>query len=122
MSLLDKVSQPIRVYPEVTVLDPDGNKILRPATEAEAYDAVAELQPQRQSGTSARRAEQDDEGYFTEETYRLRFSRAHDRTHPPLGQGAEILWNGDRWSVVGMPTKYMGSPRTRHIDYQVRRS
>jgi hypothetical protein len=119
VSLLDRASITITVYPEVTTLDEDGNTLLKPGP---PYEAQAVIQPQRQSGTSARRAEQDDEGYFTEEVYRLRFTREHDRTHPVLGQGSEIEWDGSRWSLVGMATRYLGSNRTAHIDYQIRRN
>lgn len=122
MSLLDKTTQPVRVYPEVIDTDEDGNQILRPATEAEAYDTTAEVQLQRQSGTSARRSEQDDEGYFTEEIYRVRFSRQHDQEHGELGQGSELIWRGQRWSFVGYPGHYTGSRRTAHIDYEIRRT
>jgi hypothetical protein len=120
MSLLDKAKQPVVVYPEESFVDEDGNTILRPA--AVGYEAMAEIQAARQSGTSARRAEQDNEGYETEETYRLRFTRQHDKTHPLLTQAAQIEWRGERWAVVGEPTLYFGSRRTQHVDYQIRRS
>jgi len=120
MSLLDRAKQPVIVYPEEEYIDADGNIVLRSA--AVGYNAMAEIQPARQSGTSARRAEQDNEGYESEENYRLRFSRAHDLAYPPLGQAAEVEWKGERWSVVGLPTFYYGSKRTKHIDYMVRRN
>lgn len=108
------------MYPEMVVTDDDGNELL--TANPVGYPAKAEIQPARQSGTSARRAEQDNEGYETEETYRLRFTRQHDRTMPLLGQGAEVEWRGERWSVVGLPTLYFGSIRTQHVDYQIRRN
>jgi hypothetical protein len=120
VSLLNKAQQTITVFPEETYIDDDGNTILRPAVLG--YVTKAEIQAARQSGTSARRAEQDNEGYETEEVYRLRFSRRHDRTHPMLTQGAQIEWNGEVWHVVGNPTIYMGSRRTSHIDYQIKRN
>lgn len=120
MALLDKAQQDVVVYPQESFEDDLGNTLIRPS--AVGYEAKAEIQPARQSGTSARRAEQDNEGYETEETYRLRFSRKHDREHAPLQQGAQVQWNGRRWFVVGNPTIYMGSPRTAHIDYQIRRT
>lgn len=120
MSLLDRAKEDVVVYPEIVVLDDDGNELLVPA--AVGYPAKAEIQPARQSGTSARRAEQDNEGYETEQTYRLRFTRRHDATHAPLGQGAQVEWRGQRWSLVGLPTLYRGSRRTAHIDYQIRRN
>lgn len=119
MSLLDRTNFPVTVYPEITIQDEDGNDILKPGP---GYETTATIQPQRQSGTSARRAEQDDEGYSTEEIYRLRFSRAHDAEHGLLGQGSQLDWNGGRWHFVGMPTQYAGSRRTAHIDYQIKRA
>lgn len=120
MTLLDKAQQTITVFQAEDFEDDLGNILTRPA--AVGYEAVAEIQPARQSGTSARRAEQDNEGYETEETYRLRFTRQHDRTYPALLPGAQIEWKGMRWNLVGYPTFYMGSRRTSHIDYQIRRS
>lgn len=120
MSLLDKAQQDVIVYPQEDFLDEDGNVLYRPALVG--YPARAEVQPARQSGTSARRAEQDNEGYESEENYRLRFDREHDRTHAMLRQGAQIKWNDKVWSIVGEPTVYMGSRRTAHIDYMMRRT
>jgi hypothetical protein len=120
MSLLDRAKQDVIVFPEVEIIDDDGNVLLGPA--AVGYTAKAEIQPARQSGTSARRAEQDNEGYETEQTYRLRFTRHHDATRPKLGQASQIEWQGKRWSLVGLPTEYFGSRRTAHIDYQIRRN
>lgn len=119
MALLDKAQQAIIVYQAEEFEDEDGNILVRPVDVG--YNAIAEIQPARQSGTSSRRAEQDNEGYETEENYRLRFTRSHDRTHEALKPGAQIEWKGMRWSVIGYPTYYMGSPRTSHLDYQIRR-
>jgi hypothetical protein len=120
MALLDKAREPVIVYPEIEDQDDLGNIILRAADVG--YVAMATIQPARQSGTSARRAEQDNEGYETEENYRLRFTRKHDRERGMLGQGSEIEWRGQRWYIVGKPTIYNGSRRTAHIDYSIRRS
>lgn len=119
MSLLDKGNQTVTVYPDEQYTDEDGNIILRASLTG--YEAVAVVQPARQSGTSARRAEQATEGYMTEEVYRVRFTRAHDRTMPKLGLAAEIEWNDERWHVVGWATEYYGSRKTAHIDYQIKR-
>lgn len=120
MSLLDKGNTIITVYPQEEVLDEDDNQLLRASLTG--YEAVAVIQPARQSGTSARRAEQANEGYETEEVYRLRFTREHDRTHPRLGLASEIEWDGERWHIVGVATRYFGSRKTAHIDYQIKRS
>lgn len=120
MSLLDKVVEDVIVFPEVEDRDEDDNIILRPA--AVGYSTRATIQPARQSGTSARRAEQDNEGYESEQNYRVRFSRKHDRERGLIGQGAELEWRGERWFFVGEPTIYTGSRRTAHIDYMIRRN
>lgn len=120
MSLLDKGNWTVTVYPEEEYTDEDGNTILRASLTG--YEAQAVVQPERQSGTSARRAEQGNEGYETEEVYRVRFTRNHDRTHPRLGLAAQVEWEGERWHVVGWATEYSGSRKTAHIDYQVKRT
>lgn len=123
MALLDKAQQSVVLYPAESFLDDLGNTLLRPA--AVGIPAKAEIQPARQSGTSARRAEQDNEGYESEETYRMRFAR---RVPPevaavlPLGPGSQVRWKGKLWSLVGHPTEYEGSRRTAHTDYQIRRT
>lgn len=120
MSLLDRAKHSVTVFPQEAFEDDLGNTLLRPA--AVGYAARAEIQAARQSGTSARRSEQDNEGYETEETYRMRFTRKHDRTHARLEPGAQIEWRGKRWAVVGFPTPYEGSRKTAHIDYMIRRN
>ena len=120
MSLLDKGNITITVYPDQITTDEDGNELRRASTIG--YEAQAVIQPARQSGTSARRAEQGTEGYLTEEVYRLRFTRGHDRTRPPLGLASEINWDGQRWHIIGWVTRYSGSRKTAHLDYQIKRN
>lgn len=120
MSLLDKANETIIVYPEVTTIDEDGNIFTRPS--ATGITARATLQLSLQSGTSARRAEQDNEGFESEEVYRLRFSRAEDRRLGPLGPQSRISWNGEYWEIYGYHKRFNGSKRTRHRDYTIRRS
>lgn len=117
MSLLNKAVEDIVVFPQVVTIDDDGNEILI-ASEV-GIPAKATIQPAQQSGTSARRSEQDNEGYESEQNYRLRFSR---RGHIHLDIATQIEWLGVRWSVVGKPVRYNGSSRTRHIDYMIRRN
>lgn len=117
MSLLNRVGpETITVYPEVEVTDEDGNTLLRASDTGIVKTAV--IQNSAQSGTSARRAEQDDEGYFTEQNYRLRFSPRSE--HIDLGQTSEIEWNGVRWHIVGYASIYNGSNKTAHRDYMIR--
>jgi hypothetical protein len=117
VSLLNKAVEDILIFHQVEVTDRDGNTILRPSIVG--VPAKATIQPAQQSGTSARRAEQDNEGYETEQNYRLRFSRRDNLT---MDLEAEIQWLGVRWTVVGKAVRYNGSVRTRHIDYMIRRN
>lgn len=119
MSLLDRVGrETILAFPTMVVQDADGNDVL--VAQPEGIECTAVIQPAVQSGTSARRAEQDDEGYATEENYRLRFSPMS--THIDLGIAGEVEWNNERWHVVGFPTFYNGSRKTNHVDYMIRRN
>lgn len=120
MSLLDKAVETITVYPEVLTIDEDGNGITRPS--ATGIVAKATIQLSQQSGTSARRAEQDNEGFESEEVYRLRFSRAEDARIGFLGPQSRIDWRGEYWELYGYPKRFNGSKRTRHFDYTIRRS
>jgi hypothetical protein len=106
----------ITIYPEIAELDADGNTRTRPDWD-NGYAAQARLQVQGQSGTSARRAEQDNEGYETEKVYRMRLIN-----HPQqLGAQAVIEWHGERWALFGDVNRYNSSPRTAHHDYTVKR-
>jgi hypothetical protein len=58
----------------------------------------ARIQPIGQSGTSARRAEQDNEGFETEKMYSLRFPRGFKCV---LGAQSQVEWMGVRWAVHG---------------------
>ena len=118
MSLLDDSGQyePILVFPEVVDKDRDGNNRTRPADTG--IPARARFQVQGQSGTSARRAEQDNEGFETEKVYRMRFPRSFKTV---LGAQSQIEWNGQRWAVFGDVNKYNGSRMTKRLTYTVKR-
>lgn len=119
MSLLDGGAnyQPCTVYPEETVTDVDGNTITRASSTG--VSAMGRFQVQNQSGTSARNAEDTDDGFLTEQVYTVRFPRSFVTV---LGAQAQIEWDGNRWSVFGDPQLYLGSTRTRHLQYVIRRS
>ncbi|WP_078344715.1 hypothetical protein [Mycobacteroides chelonae] len=112
MSLLDSTNADIIVYMEESYTDSDENTMLRASKTG--IPTRARIQPASQSGTSSRRAEQDNEGFETEKMYRLRFPRSWKQT---LGSQAQIDWNGKRWSLFGDVTAYIGSPATRHNTY-----
>lgn len=117
MSLLDYGNWDIIVYPEEMYIDSDGNKMMRASSTGIPMRAT--IQPLPQSGTSARRAEQDNEGFESEELYRLRFRRSEE---PFLGNRALIEWRGGTWSINGFPNIYRGSSRTAHLDYVIKRA
>ncbi|TCO56905.1 hypothetical protein [Actinocrispum wychmicini] len=117
MSLLDRAHEDILVFPEETTVDSDGNIMTRPSQTG--IPARAVIQMLAQSGTSARRSEQDNEGFESEEVYRLRFPRSFPYV---LSAQARIEWRGQYWAIVGEARRYNGSARTRHMDYTIRRT
>ena len=118
MSLLDGRAryESCIVYPEVLTTDVDGNK--RTAPSASGIVTKARFQVQGQSGTSARRAEQDNEGYESEKVYVIRFPRSFTTS---LGAQSEIEWRGARWALFGDLNIYNSSRRTAHQTYTIRR-
>jgi hypothetical protein len=119
MSLLDVGRETVTVYHDEVFTSPDGNIMHRPSTtDVDVIDNCA-VQVAAQSGTSARRAEQDEEGYNTEEVYRFRPPRSYTRR---IGFNAQALWRGKRWAIIGMPKEFNGSDNTFHTDYTLRRT
>lgn len=117
MTLIDRIcNQEIMVYPEEVVTDIDGNIRTRPS--ATGFPARVRLQVQGQSGTSARRQEQDNEGYESEKVYTMRFPRGFTTV---LGASTQIEWNGQRWALFGDVNRYTASPRTSHHTYTIKR-
>lgn len=118
MSLLDRGNQSIVLYPEEAVVDGDGN--IRTRASKTGIPIRVWLQPQGQSGTAARRAEQDSEGYESEKVLRMRLRR-QDRGLQ-IGAQSAVEFNGQRWSVFGDEWVYQGSERTKHRVFNLRRS
>lgn len=116
MSLLDYGNEDVVVYLEEVVTDADGNTKTRPSTTG--IPTKARIDPQNQSGTSSRRAEQDNEGFETEEVYSIRFPRSFSYE---IGSQSQIEWLGVRWAVFGKPRRYTRSPRTAHTSYVMKR-
>jgi len=119
MSLLDVGRETVIVYHAEQYLSADGNKMYRPSTTDVETIANCAVQLAAQSGTSARRAEQDDEGYFTEDAYRFRPPRSYTRR---INSASQVEWDGLRWSLVGNVKQYNGSDNTNHNDYMLRRA
>ena len=74
MSLLDSGTEDIIVFLEEVVTDEDGN--LRTQPSKCGVPAKATIQPLGQSGTAARRSEQDNEGFESEKVYWMRLPRS----------------------------------------------
>lgn len=119
MSLLDIGRETVTVYHDEVVTSPDGNIMHRASTTDVDVIANCAVQVAAQSGTSARRAEQDEEGYNTEEVYRFRPPRSYTRR---IGFNAEAEWRGERWQIIGKPKEFNGSDNTYHTDYTLRRT
>lgn len=118
MSLLDRGNSQIILYPEEVLTDRDGNT--RTRASKTGIPLTVWLAPVGASGTSARRAEQDNEGYETEKQMRMRLRRSDE--HIVIGAQSKVVFEGKTWSVFGDVTEYRGSKRTRHKDYMLRRA
>ena len=116
MSLLDRGNVDITVYLEETTTDVDGNTVTRPSVTG--IPAKVRMDFQVQTGTSARRAEQDNEGFETEQAYVIRFPRSWTTV---LGAQSQIDWDGNRWSLQGDVSIYNRSPGTAHHEYKIKR-
>lgn len=113
MSLLDKGTEEVILYPEETITDPDGNTLTRPSRSG--IPARATIQP---VGTGAP-DDMNGEGYVSgPQRYRLRLPRA---TNVVLGAQSAVEWRGQRWAVVGEPTIFTGSRKTSHAWYVIER-
>ena len=118
MSLLDRELEDVTVYLEEVTTDSDGNTLTRPSTTG--IPARAAFSVAAASGTSARRAEQDNEGFESETSYRMRFPRSFPYV---LEAQSRVLWRGKYWAVIGDPQiHYMGSSLIDHTYYMIRRS
>lgn len=120
MSQLDVMNSDVVVYPQVTEPNRHGNTTTKASDTG--VPTPARIQVASSSGTSARRAEQDNEGFESEVFYRIRFPRSFDANHGILGMQSQIEWEGKRYGIFGIPQRYMGSPRTAHVEYLMQRS
>lgn len=117
MSLLDSGHrEDVTVYVEETYVDGDGNTDTRPSETG--FPAKARIQIKGQSGTAARRSEQDNEGFESEKVYELKFPRSFTTI---LGAQAQIQWRGARWTLFGDVNRYNNSRRTAHNTYTIKR-
>ncbi|WP_078344836.1 hypothetical protein [Mycobacteroides chelonae] len=120
MSQLDVMNAEVVVHPQVDVVNRHQNTTTKASDTG--IETPARIQVASSSGTSARRAEQDNEGFESEVFYRIRFPRSFDNEHGILGMQSQIYWEGKKYGIFGIPQRYMGSPRTAHIEYLMQRS
>lgn len=106
------------LYLEEAVADADGN--VRTRASSDGIPLKVWVAPVGQSGTAARRAEQDNEGYETERVLRMRLLRKDSGLD--IGAQSKILLDGEMWSVFGDVTHYRANRRTAHKDFTLRRS
>jgi hypothetical protein len=107
VSLLNRGTETVTVYPEETTTDADGNTKTRPS--AVGVMARAVVQPIINTVS----AERQEVGFETTTRYRLRLVG-----YPSvLGAQSQVDWNGKRYAIDGEPRQYNGSQRTRHVDY-----
>lgn len=118
MSLLTRGRETVIVHHGEQYVSPDGNIMYRASTTDVETISNCAVQVQAQSGTSARRAEQDEEGYDTEDIYRFRPPQWYTRE---INFASRIEWRGLLWSVIGNAKLYNGSDVTQHTDYTLRR-
>jgi hypothetical protein len=109
MSLLNRGTEVVTVFPEEAVTDADGNIKTRPSTVGVVARAV--VQPLAST-------EDASVGFETESKYRLRLVGYSSL----LGAQAQIDWQGKRYAIDGEPRQYNGSRRTAHVDYVMSRS
>jgi hypothetical protein len=101
VSLLNRGTDQVTVFAEVTKTDSDGNTITAPGTVGVLTRAV--VQPLSST--------EDDEG--TTSKYRLRLVGYAGL----LGARSAVEWQGRRYAIDGEPKIYNGSRRTAHVDY-----
>lgn len=108
MSLLNRGTEVVTVYPEVTVTDSDGNAFTRAGPVG--IVVRASVQPL----TSA---EDADGGFNTRTRYRLRLAGGWPAGAGILGAQSRVEWRGKRYSIDGDALLHTGSPRTAHAVY-----
>ena len=108
MSLLNRGTDTVSVFPEETYTDADGNTVTRPSTVGVVARAVV------QPITST---EDASVGFETTSKYRLRLVGYST----VLGAQSQVEWNGKRYAIDGEPRQYNGSRRTAHVDYVITR-
>lgn len=118
MSLLDKWNAEVLLYPEEVTTDRDGNIYTRPSDTP--IPLKVWLQVRGQSGTASRRSEGQEEGFESEQVLSMRLLKKD--TGMEIGAQSMVKWGDEEYAVFGDVDRYIGSPRTRHDMYMLRRS
>lgn len=114
MSLLNRGTEVVTVYPEVTVTNSDGQTFTRVGT----FGVVTKASVQPISSTEI----YDGRGSNTESRYRLRLAGGWPTGDGILGSHAQVEWRGKRYSIEGDAMLHTGSPRTAHAVYTMVRT
>lgn len=106
MSLLNRGTETVTVYPEEVTIDSDGNTITRPSAVGVVCKAVVQPMTSTEDNTI---------GFETTIRCRLRLVN-----YPSLlGAQSQVEWKGKRYAIDGEPKQYNGSRRTAHVDYVI---
>jgi hypothetical protein len=108
MSLLNRGTETVVIFPEEVTTDSDGNPVTRPSATGVVVRAV--VQPMTSTEAAS-------VGFETESKYRLRLVGYLK----VLGAQSQVEWQGKRYAIDGEPRQYNGSFRTAHVDYVIAR-
>lgn len=111
MSLLNRGTEVVTVFPEVTVTDSDGNQFTRVGTTG--IVTRGSVQPISSTENT------DGGGFNTVSRYRLRLAGGWPTGGSILGAQAQVEWRGKRYSIDGDAQLHTGSPRTAHAVYTI---
>ena len=121
MKKLYEWNEVITVYPEEIWTDADGNTMTRASSEGVETPAMIRLRSS--DGVSA---EENTQGFYTDEVYWCRFPRgsAGDALvwEGRVGPQSRVEWNGEDWRMFGQPRWFNGSSRTRRFEFSIRRN
>lgn len=112
MSLLNRATDVVTVFPEEVTTSPDGNVKTRPSSVGIVCRAV--VQPITSVSAGGGVTDELAFGFETDAKYRLRLVGWQGDL---LGAQSQVDWRGKRYAILGEPRVYSGSRRTAHVDY-----
>ncbi|WP_241472262.1 hypothetical protein [Mycolicibacterium neoaurum] len=111
MSLLNRGTEVVTVYPEVTDTDRDGNRRTRVGTigivTRASLQPISSTEPDSPGGS------------HMVSRYRLRLAGGWPIGGGILGAHAQVEWRGKRYAIEGDAQLHTGSPRTAHAVYTI---